>query len=285
MTSMFLGASSFNQDLNNWDVSKVTSMHAMFRAATSFNGNISDWDVSKVTTMTHMFYDTPFNQDISNWNVGSNSIFNAMFIGADSFNQDISGWDVSKGTTMNNMFEQAFSFNQDLSTWNISNVASMEKMFEGANALSDSNKRAIHGSFKTNSNWPYDWSPPDPDIAPTDLALSANSIAENTDTTNAVKVGDVTVTDDGKSAVVFSVAGTDASSFEIQGQALMVRAGVALDYETKASYSIDLVATDTVGSYTETVTVAVSDVNEVFQPQTWQELRTAVLPRRNLFLN
>ena len=42
----------------------------------------------------------------------------------------------------------------------------------------------------------------------------------------------------------------------------MVRAGVVLDYETKASYTIDLVATDTVGNHTETVTVAVTDVND-----------------------
>ena len=37
MTSMFNGASSFNQPLNKWDVSKVTGMGDMFSGATSFN--------------------------------------------------------------------------------------------------------------------------------------------------------------------------------------------------------------------------------------------------------
>ena len=34
---MFRGASSFNQPLNNWDVSKVTDMADMFNGARSFN--------------------------------------------------------------------------------------------------------------------------------------------------------------------------------------------------------------------------------------------------------
>ena len=37
MESMFWGATSFNQPLNNWNVSKVTYMEEMFEEATSFN--------------------------------------------------------------------------------------------------------------------------------------------------------------------------------------------------------------------------------------------------------
>ena len=49
---------------------KVSTMSSMFNGATDFNGDISNWDVSSVTNMTFMFNETyAFNQDISNWNV------------------------------------------------------------------------------------------------------------------------------------------------------------------------------------------------------------------------
>ena len=37
---MFYGAESFNQPLNNWDVSNVRDMRFMFCYANSFNQNI-----------------------------------------------------------------------------------------------------------------------------------------------------------------------------------------------------------------------------------------------------
>ena len=37
---MFRGASSFNQPLNNWNVSNVKDMEGMFWIATSFNQEI-----------------------------------------------------------------------------------------------------------------------------------------------------------------------------------------------------------------------------------------------------
>ena len=44
---MFCGATSFNQSLNKWDVSKVTDMDFMFDDASSFNQPLDDWNVSK----------------------------------------------------------------------------------------------------------------------------------------------------------------------------------------------------------------------------------------------
>ena len=52
---MFAGATKFNQPLNNWDVSKVTTMSRMFRDAKNFNQPLDNWDVSKVTNMSWMF--------------------------------------------------------------------------------------------------------------------------------------------------------------------------------------------------------------------------------------
>ena len=48
-------ASSFNQPLNDWDVSNVTDMNSMFSDASSFNQPLNDWDVSNVTDMNWMF--------------------------------------------------------------------------------------------------------------------------------------------------------------------------------------------------------------------------------------
>jgi len=44
MAVMFFGATSFNQPLNNWDVSQVTDMEAMFYQATSFNKPLDNWE-------------------------------------------------------------------------------------------------------------------------------------------------------------------------------------------------------------------------------------------------
>merc|ERR1719178_520024 len=52
---MFRTAESFNQDLSNWDVSRVGDMGAMFSYAKSFNQDLSNWDVSRVVDMQGMF--------------------------------------------------------------------------------------------------------------------------------------------------------------------------------------------------------------------------------------
>ncbi|WP_179336343.1 BspA family leucine-rich repeat surface protein, partial [Winogradskyella costae] len=136
MDAMFLGATAFNEDISNWDVSKVTIMLRMFQIATAFNQDISSWDVSKVTNMSTMFGGaTVFNQDISSWDVSKVTTMINMFGEATAFNQDISSWDVSKVTTMNNMFANATAFNQDISSWDVSKVANMTSMFMRATAF------------------------------------------------------------------------------------------------------------------------------------------------------
>ena len=44
MREMFKQASSFNQPLNDWDVSKVQTMNNMFMYALAFNQPLWKWD-------------------------------------------------------------------------------------------------------------------------------------------------------------------------------------------------------------------------------------------------
>ena len=77
MSYMFFGINGiptiFNQDIGNWNVSKVINMSQMFWYATSFNQNIGSWDVSGVydaNAMERMFKNaTSFNQNLTRWNV------------------------------------------------------------------------------------------------------------------------------------------------------------------------------------------------------------------------
>ena len=51
----FYGAASFNQPLNNWDVSNVTNMTTMFYQASEFNQDLSQWCVSNILSIPSLF--------------------------------------------------------------------------------------------------------------------------------------------------------------------------------------------------------------------------------------
>jgi gliding motility-associated-like protein len=137
MKGMFFGASSFNGDITNWDVSNVTTMKEMFQEALSFNQPIGNWNTTNVIDMAYMFaFNNAFNQDLSGWNLSNVTDMQAMFYGATAFNQNLSGWDVSNVTNFFSMFRgyndpeaPAMSFNQDISGWTTSSAENMFSMF------------------------------------------------------------------------------------------------------------------------------------------------------------
>ncbi len=133
MVSMFEGATSMNQSINNWDVSNVTNMSKMFKDATSFNQPLNNWDVSSVTNMSEMFDGAEaFNQPLFNWNTVNVTNMSSMFEGATSFNTGLSGWNTGNVTDMSRMFYGTSAFNGALNGWDTSSVTTMEEMFRGA---------------------------------------------------------------------------------------------------------------------------------------------------------
>jgi surface protein len=136
MGTVFRGAASFNQPIDDWDLSSVVDFNGMFMNATSFNQPIGNWDISSVTNLTNLFFGaSSFNQPLGSWDTSSVTQLFQTFKNAISFNQDIGGWDVSSVNTMTQAFANASSFNQDLNDWNVSRVKQMKRMFDGASSF------------------------------------------------------------------------------------------------------------------------------------------------------
>jgi surface protein len=132
MCGMFNNATSFNQDISNWDVSAVTDMGYMFNNASSFNQDISNWDVSAVTNMTR------------------------MFSRAGSFNQDISHWDVSKVARMSYMFTYVTlstpNYDVLLKAWSMQTLQD-NVQFSGGNSTYSSSSQSARDVLTGTFGW------------------------------------------------------------------------------------------------------------------------------------
>src|SRR5579872_5254750 len=96
------------------------------------------------------------------------------------------------------------------------------------------------------------------DVAPT-ITSSANvMVVEGTPISKPVFTA--TATDVVGSSVIYSLSGTDASSFNINASTGVVTLKNIADYQTKSSYSINVIASDGTLSSTKVVTVSVTDV-------------------------
>lgn len=130
MRGLFKGYSTFNRDLTRWDVSRVKDMYEMFDGCTAFNQPLHNWNVGNVETMEGMFAEcTSFNQPLHNWNTGNVRDMEGMFYGCTEFNQPLHNWNTGNVRNMDKMFYSCVKFNHPLNGWNVSRVETMESMF------------------------------------------------------------------------------------------------------------------------------------------------------------
>jgi len=126
----FLAAKYFNQPLNEWDVSNSSSFYGTFVDACSFNQPLDQWDVSNSNSFAFTFYHAGFfNQPLNEWDVSNSSSFEGTFRYAGFFNQPLDQWDVSNSSTFSTTFYVATSFNQPLDEWDVSNSSSFYGTF------------------------------------------------------------------------------------------------------------------------------------------------------------
>ena len=98
------------------------------------------------------------------------------------------------------------------------------------------------------------------------LINATTALRENVDTSAAIKVADIVITDDGRGENRLSLSGADAELFEIVGTELHLIAGASLDYETKpilnVTVEVDDVAIGVTPDDTAPLSIAITDANE-----------------------
>ena len=126
LSAAFYRNTTFNQSVNNWNVSNVTNFDSVFERAAAFNQPLNNWDVSKATKLTSMFAATnAFNQSLNSWNTSNVTDFSYMFSQALAFNGDVSNWNTAKATNMGGTFYSAIAFNKPLTNWTTTNVTDL----------------------------------------------------------------------------------------------------------------------------------------------------------------
>ena len=132
------GARQKYGDIEEWDVSGVTSFQDLFRAdkfggnpaCSTFNADLNSWNTSRVVDMSQMFYQADaFNGNIRSWDTSDVEDMSQMFNGADIFNGNLNSWDTSAVDNLSNMFRDADTFNGTIGAWNTSRVVDMSAMF------------------------------------------------------------------------------------------------------------------------------------------------------------
>ena len=155
----------------------------------------------------------------------------------------------------------AASFGIDGSTGQLSTLAALD--FETKTAYTVVVKATDPGGLSDTIDVTINVTDVDENVAPAfPSATATRSIAENTAANT--NIGDpVAATDPNGDTLTYSLEGTDAASFDIDGSTGQLRTSAALDFETKTPYTVVVKATDPDGlSDTIDVTINVTDVDD-----------------------
>jgi CSLREA domain-containing protein len=99
-----------------------------------------------------------------------------------------------------------------------------------------------------------------------ELTNTVTILPENTDTSSALQVAEIVVTDDTLGTNVLSLAGDDATLFEITAGSLYLKAGIMLDFEIQPVLNVTVAVDDsTVGGEpddTANLSISITDINE-----------------------
>ncbi len=153
-------------DVSNVCTIAITDMSWLFKDNATFDQRIDTWNTSNVTTMEGMFYNAtnfcsgcapaPYEEggapSINNWNVSKVTNMAYMFYGTQSMASGLTKWDVSNVQTMDYMFFDAV-YPHTLNDWNTASLTSMEGIFGGSGTPDD---YFMSASIYTNtelSNW------------------------------------------------------------------------------------------------------------------------------------
>lgn len=189
MTSLyetFMGCSSYNGNLNNWDVSGVKSFVRTFRSCTIFNGDIANWVLNK--------------EYLTSLNTNHMIKMPAMFYDCHAFNRNINtkvrsdgqiAWDTECVQQIHYMFRNAYTFNQPISNWNTSNMTHIYGLFRGEGYVMAYNQYMNTDMVTVGSNSYMAW-----DISGAESisymfsgCQSFNQSLSNWDTSNSIGMG------------------------------------------------------------------------------------------------
>ena len=127
---MFLNCFSYNEDLNNWDVSSAISLSSMFENCKLFSSILSKWDVSNVMNFNKFASGIKnFIGKVSSWNVRCGTDFGNMFLNSkisdEEYTELIQSW---SSLPLCKIYESNKQFNASNSFYFKNAVSSRDKL-------------------------------------------------------------------------------------------------------------------------------------------------------------